>query len=72
MEYTYTRSKAALAVLSFIVERSDTLATGSWTSENVSELAPPLSEDGLMQSVKVVLPMGGDRRFVRLRVMEQP
>ncbi|MGL5017017.1 MAG: MBG domain-containing protein, partial [Luteolibacter sp.] len=72
MEYTYTRNKAALATVSFTLERTDTLAAGSWTTQDVSELAPPLSDDGVLQTVKVVLPMGGDRRFVRLKVMELP
>ncbi len=72
MEYTYTRSVSALPHVSFIVERTDSLSSGSWTSQDVGELAPPLADDGVFQTVKVVLPMGGDRRFVRLRVMEQP
>ena len=72
MEYTYTRSKAALASVNFVVERTDSLSEGSWITSNVSEVSPPLSDNGVLQTVKVVLPKGGDRRFVRLRVMVQP
>jgi sugar lactone lactonase YvrE len=72
MEYTYTRSKAALAAVSFTVERTDTLSDEDWTTRDVSELAPPLSDNGVLQTVRVVLPMGDNRRFVRLRVMELP
>ena len=72
MEYTYTRSKAALATVTFIVERTASLSAESWTTQDVSELAPPLADDGVFQTVKVVLPKDGDRRFVRLRVVVQP
>ena len=72
MEYTYTRSKAALASVSFTVERTDSLSEVSWITDNVSEVSPPLFDNGVLQTVKVVLPKGGDRRFVRLRVVVQP
>ncbi len=72
MEYTYTRSKAVLATVNFVVERTDSLSDGSWITDNVSEIAPPLSDDGVLQTIKVVLPKDGDRRFVRLRVIVQP
>ena len=70
MEYTYTRSKAALATVTFTVERTDSLTDGIWTSENVEELTPPLADNGVTQTVKVTLPAGNNRRFVRLRVTE--
>ena len=72
MEYTYTRSKAALASVSYTLEWTDSLSAGSWITSNVSEIAPPLFDNGILQTVKVVLPKGGDRRFVRLRVIVQP
>ncbi len=72
MEYTYTRSKAALASVTFTVERTDSLSVGSWITDNVSELTPPLADDGVTQTVKVVLPAGSNHRFIRLRVAVQP
>jgi hypothetical protein len=72
MEYTYTRSKAALATATFTVERTDSLSAGSWITDNVTELTPPLADNGITQTVKVVLPADGDHRFIRLRVVIQP
>ena len=60
--------KAAAAELSFIVEWSDSLAGGSWSSAGVVETSPPLADDGTRETIRVTLPGEGDRRFVRLRV----
>jgi hypothetical protein len=69
MEYTYTRSKTALAEVSFIVEYSDSLLVDSWTNLDANEVIPPLSDDGTLQTVRTTLPAGsGSRRFVRLKV----
>jgi hypothetical protein len=69
MEYTSTRSKTALAEVSFIVEYSDSLLVDSWTNLDANEVIPPLSDDGTLQTVRTTLPAGsGSRRFVRLKV----
>ena len=69
LEYIYTRSKAALeGGCSFTVEYSDTLAPGSWRTSGVTESQPLLFDDGLIETVKVLVPVGTGPRFVRLRV----
>lgn len=68
MEYTYTRSKAALGLVNFSVEWTDSLEDGTWTSAGVTELAPPISDDGTRQTVKVVLATASSRRFCRLKL----
>ncbi|CAN5891254.1 hypothetical protein BH11VER1_BH11VER1_00780 [soil metagenome] len=67
LEFTYTRSKAAvLGGVIFTVEWSDDLTPSSWSIIGVSELI--LSDDGDVQQVKVTLPTGtSGRRFVRLK-----
>ena len=55
LEYVYTRSQAALdGGCSFTVE--------------YSEVQPLIFDDGRIQIVKVLVPAGSNRRFVRLRV----
>lgn len=68
IEYTYTRSKAALNDGTiFAVEWSDTMAAGSWSTSGVSQTI--LSDNGTVQQVRATVPMGtGGRRFVRLAV----
>jgi alpha-tubulin suppressor-like RCC1 family protein len=68
IEFTHTRSKAAIADgVTYSVEWSDTLATGSWTNGGVTESL--LSEDGNVQTIKATLPAGSSgRRFVHLKV----
>ncbi len=68
LEFTYTRSRAALASgWTFAVEWSDSLAGTSWSTTGVSETI--LSDNGTLQSVKAILPAGSaPRRFVHLRV----
>lgn len=68
IEYTYTRSVAALkAGAVFAVEWNDTLNDANWSSAGVTEQI--LSNNGTLQQVKADVPAGGnDRRFVRLRV----
>jgi len=73
LEYTYTRFKAALAEVSFIVEYSDSLLDESWTNLDANEVIPPLSDDGTLQTVQTILPAGsGSGRFVRLKVSTYP
>lgn len=67
LEFTCPRSVAALGKCTLIFEWSDTLADGSWSSTGVSQQI--LSDDGILQQVKAIIPAGsGDRRFVRMRV----
>ena len=68
LEFTYTRSNAALADgLLFTVEWSGTLAAGSWSNAGVSEQI--LSDNGTLQSVRASLAAGtAAKRFLRLRV----
>ncbi len=72
LEFTYTRSLAAIADgVSFAVEWSDTLASTSWSSAGVSEIVPPLFDNGQVQTVKVLVPSGsGAKRFVHLSVVK--
>lgn len=68
LEYTYTRSKAAVTDgTQFQVEWSETLGAASWSGSGVAEEI--LSDNGTVQEVKATLPAGSlGRRFARLRV----
>ena len=67
LEFTYTRSKAAVADgLTFSVEWSDSLASGSWTE--VTATGSVVAETSGTQSIRVTLPASNPRSFVRLRV----
>jgi len=68
MTLTYSRSKAALAVLTFGVQSADTLS-GSWANAGVTEQI--LSDDGTTQQVRASVPAGGSQKFLRLRVDRQ-
>ena len=68
LEFVYTKNKTATDV-TFIVEWSDTLMSGSWSTAGVS--APViLSDNGTTQQIQVTVPSGSGvvRRFVRLQV----
>lgn len=68
LELTYPRSIEAMAECTFIVEWSDTLVSGSWSTTGVTENI--LSSTATLQQVKSSIPAGTgvDRRFARLRV----
>ncbi len=68
LEYTYTRSKAAVTGgTQFQVEWSETLGAASWSGSGVAEEV--LSDNGTVQQVKASVPAGSlGHRFVRLRV----
>jgi hypothetical protein len=67
LEFNYTRNIAAMAVVSHVVEWSEDLAAGVWSTAGVTEQV--LADDGTLQSVKANVAAGsGTRRFVRLRV----
>ena len=68
MEFTYTRSKAAVdAGLTFNVPWSATMTNGQWNYGDTVQTI--LSDNGSTQVVKATLPTGTNgRRFVRLEV----
>ncbi len=72
LSFFYSRDKSAVTSgVTFIVEYSDTLAAGSWSTVGVTETV--LSEDAALQSVRATVPLGGDtKRFIRLRVIAAP
>jgi YD repeat-containing protein len=70
IEFTYTKNKAA-PDLTYVVEWSDTLANGGWSSAGVAEVI--LSDNGTTQQMKATLPAGSNgRRFVHLKVTVLP
>ncbi|MGV3659989.1 MAG: hypothetical protein ACO1TE_07385 [Prosthecobacter sp.] len=68
LEFNYARSVAAVSAGTlFSVEWSESLLSTSWSTAGVIQTV--LSDDGVTQQVKAVLPAGETgRRFVRLRV----
>jgi hypothetical protein len=67
LEYTYTRSLAALSQLTYAVEWSDSCAPGSWSTAGVTEQI--LSTTSTTQTVKATVAAGpNSKRFLRLRV----
>ncbi len=67
LEFTYTRSLAALAdATTFTVEWSDSLAAGSWSSAGVTEQI--LSDNGTVQTVNASVAAGGGPRFLHLKI----
>lgn len=67
LEFTYPRSIEASAECTFIVEWSDTLLPGSWSSAGVSEAV--INTTSTVEQIQASFPAGSnDRRFARLRV----
>jgi autotransporter-associated beta strand protein len=68
LEFNYIRSLAATSDgVTFTVEWSDTLATGSWSNAGVSEQV--MGTIGNVQTVKASMASGGNgKRFVHLKV----
>ncbi|MGI8603978.1 MAG: hypothetical protein ACR2OZ_13440 [Verrucomicrobiales bacterium] len=67
--FIYTRNKAALGVVQFAVQWSDSLS--SWSSAGVTQTIS--NDDGIVQQVKAAVPLGtGNHLFVRLRVSSEP
>lgn len=66
LEYTYTRRKTAPGEAEFQVEWSDTLDS-DWSNADVSA-ETLVSETSSTQTVKVTIPVVGERRFIRLRI----
>lgn len=72
LEYTYTRSVAAVSAGDiFTVEWNDTLGGTGWSSAGVTEEVQ--SDDGTTQIVKALVPAGSSgHRFMRLKVTPAP
>lgn len=70
VEFTYTRSNAAVAGgTTYVVEWSDTLPNAAWSTADVTQAM--LSDNGTMQQWKATLSAGASgRRFVRLSVSQ--
>ncbi len=65
--FDYNRNPDAVSDVSFAVEWTDDLATGTWKSDGVSETV--LEDDGTIQTVRAMIPgVTGSTRFVRLRI----
>jgi len=69
LEYIYSRSRTVSGV-AFLVEWSDSLAPGNWSSSGVSQTDVSPVPDSRLQTIKAVVPRGsGACRFVRLRII---
>ena len=70
LEFTYTRSRAAVAGgLTFTVAWSDTLAPGTWSTAGIADQNPaPIYQDSNVETLKVLVPIGNSKRFVRLEI----
>jgi autotransporter-associated beta strand protein len=68
IDFTYTRSKAAIADgITFTVEWNDTLSGAAWSQTGVNETIT--GDDGTLQSIRATLPAGNaGKKFVRLRI----
>jgi autotransporter-associated beta strand protein len=70
LEFTYTRNKAATD-LEFLVKWSETLAPGSWSTIGIADQNPePQSETATTETLRILVPAGTVRRFVRLEVTQ--
>lgn len=70
LEFTYTRNKAATD-LGYLVKWSETLALGSWSTTGIPDQNPaPLSETATTETLRILVPAGTVRRFVRLEVTQ--
>ena len=68
LEFTYTRSKAAvLECVIFTVEWSDDLSDTGWMATGILNQNPtPISQNTNSETLKILVPAGSDRKFVRL------
>ncbi|MGB8170134.1 MAG: autotransporter-associated beta strand repeat-containing protein [Chthoniobacteraceae bacterium] len=67
LEFTYTRSNAALSEgVTFTVEWRDSLASGAWSNAGVTEQI--LSNNGTVQTVKASVAAGTGSRFLHLKI----
>jgi len=69
IDFTYTRNRSATG-LTFLVEWSDTLATGSWSTAGVTQTDISPDPNSALQTIRASLPAGtGSTRFIRLKVV---
>lgn len=70
LEFTYTRSKAAvLDGVTFTVKWSDTLEGGSWTTAGIAnQNPPPINQDSETETLCISIPLGTVRKFARLEI----
>ncbi|MCE9608818.1 MAG: DUF6055 domain-containing protein [Chthoniobacter sp.] len=69
LEFTYTRSNAALADgATFTAEWRDDLSSGAWSNTGITEQI--LTDDGTMQTVKASVAAGTFRRFLHLKILK--
>jgi len=66
LEFTYSRSKAALGEVTYAVQWSDSLVAGSWSTAGVTDVMQ--SDNGTVQQFKATLPAGNQSRFVHLHI----
>jgi len=72
LEFVYLRSKAAVQDgWNFNVKWSDGLSGSSWTTTSIVDQNPaPLSETATTETLRILVPAGTVRRFVRLEVTQ--
>ena len=70
LEFTYTRSKDAVADgVTFTVQWSGDLTSASWSSAGIVNQNPaPIAETATTETLRILVPAGTARRFVRLVV----
>ncbi len=68
IEFVYTKNKSASDVI-YQVEWSDA-PDGVWSSDNVT--ASVMADAATTQQIKALVPVGGARRFARLRITDTP
>ena len=70
LEFNYKRASAAINDgVTFAVEWSVTLAPNSWSSAGVTEQV--VTDNGVVQTVRAIVPSGMSRRFLHLKVYKQ-
>jgi autotransporter-associated beta strand protein len=69
-EFTYTRNKAATDLL-FTVKWSDAMQPGSWTTAGITDQNPdPIAENTETETLRISIPVGNNRRYVRLEITQ--
>jgi hypothetical protein len=66
----YVRSIKAKAETHFQVQWSDSLASGAWSSQGVTETVTPLAS--ATETVRATIPASPRRRFARVQVIAKP
>lgn len=70
LEFTYTRGKTAkIDGIVFSVEWSDDLSDAGWSTAGIlNQNPPPISQNATTETLKILVPADGRRRFARLRI----